>query len=109
VATSEPTFILQAIHEYGEPWWNDINRGQILICSPELSRNPTSSHLVANKEELGNRDDEFGLRNIFVHTSKLFLNVVKSYDMGPQALFPLQRKLCCGFVSPVKIHHLSQI
>jgi hypothetical protein len=28
------------------------------------------SHLVANQKELGERNDKFGLRNIFVHTSK---------------------------------------
>jgi hypothetical protein len=45
-------FILQVIHEHGEPWWCDIGRGKLLIRSPELSGNPTSSHLVAKQEEL---------------------------------------------------------
>jgi hypothetical protein len=40
--------INQAIHEHGEPWWNDIDRGK-LIRPPELSGNPTRSHLVARR------------------------------------------------------------
>jgi hypothetical protein len=39
-------FIPQVIYELGEPWWNDVDRGK-LIRSPELSGNPTSSHLAA--------------------------------------------------------------
>jgi hypothetical protein len=27
------------------------------------------------------------------------------YYMGPMALLPLRRKLCYGFLSPLKIHH----
>jgi hypothetical protein len=41
-------FIPQVIYEQGEPWWNDIYR-IIPICPPELSGNPTSSHLAANR------------------------------------------------------------
>jgi hypothetical protein len=41
-------FVPQAIHEHGEPWWNDIERGKLVIRPSELR----SSHLVVNKEEL---------------------------------------------------------
>jgi hypothetical protein len=44
--------------------------GNTLIFPPQLSVNPTSSHLVANQDELCEGNDEFGLQNIFVHTSK---------------------------------------
>jgi hypothetical protein len=32
------------VHPSGDiwAWWNDINRGKLLICPPELSGNPTS-------------------------------------------------------------------
>jgi hypothetical protein len=30
------------IYEHGEPWWNDIDRGQFLTCPPELSGKRTS-------------------------------------------------------------------
>jgi hypothetical protein len=38
-----------------------------------------------------------------------FLHAVKSYDMGTTALLPLQRKVSCGFLSPLKIHRLSRV
>jgi hypothetical protein len=25
------------IYEHGEPWWNDVDRGILLICPPERS------------------------------------------------------------------------
>jgi hypothetical protein len=56
------------IYEHEEPLWNDIDRGKLPIHPPELSGIPTSIHLVANQEELGEVNDEFGLQNIFVHT-----------------------------------------
>jgi len=48
-----------------------ISTGEkLLIRPPELSGNPTSSHLVANQEELGEGNDEFGLTKYLFHTSK---------------------------------------
>jgi hypothetical protein len=61
--------ISQVIYEHGEPWWNDNDRGKLLICPPELSGNPTSSHLVVIQQELG-KGNEFSLRNKFFHTLK---------------------------------------
>jgi hypothetical protein len=37
--------------------------------------------------------------------SRVILYAVKSYDMGPPALpalLPIQWKVCCGFLSPLK-------
>jgi hypothetical protein len=34
-------FVPQAIYEHGE-WWNDVDRGELLIPPPELSDNSTS-------------------------------------------------------------------
>jgi hypothetical protein len=42
----------QVLYEHGEPWWNYINRGELLIHPLELSGNRTSSHLVAKHEGL---------------------------------------------------------
>jgi hypothetical protein len=33
-------FISQEIYEYGEPWWNDVNRGKLLIHPPFCSNKP---------------------------------------------------------------------
>jgi hypothetical protein len=32
--------------------------------------------------------------------ASILLHAVKSYDMGPAALLPIQTKACCGFLSP---------
>jgi hypothetical protein len=45
-------FITQVIHEHGEQCWNDTDKGKLLIPLPELSGNPSSSHLVAKQGEL---------------------------------------------------------
>jgi hypothetical protein len=42
-------------------------------------------------------------------TSADLLRAIKCYDMGPPALFPIRRKVCCRFLSPLKIHRLSQV
>jgi hypothetical protein len=47
-------------YENGEPWWNDIGRGKLLIRPPQLSDYYTSSHLGAKHEELGEENDDFG-------------------------------------------------
>jgi hypothetical protein len=48
------------IYDRGEPWWNDIDKGKLLIHPPELSGNP-SSHLVAKLEELAKEMMDFAL------------------------------------------------
>jgi hypothetical protein len=53
-------FIFQVIYEHGEPRWNDTDMGK-LICRPELSGNPTSSHLAAKHEELAKEIMNFAL------------------------------------------------
>jgi hypothetical protein len=49
------------MYERGEPWWNDIDRGKLLIRPTQLSGNPNSSYLVAKKEELTNKIIFFSL------------------------------------------------
>jgi hypothetical protein len=83
-------FIPQVIHEHGEPWWNDINKGKLLIHWPELSGNPTSSHLVAKHEELA-KEMKLALPSIFVHTSESYLTCHKILRHGAN-----------GFTSPPK-------
>jgi hypothetical protein len=45
-------FIPHMIHGHRERWWNDIDRRKLLICPPELSGNPTNSHLIAKQDKL---------------------------------------------------------
>jgi hypothetical protein len=65
-------FIPQVIYEHGEPWWNDIEREKLLIHPPELSGNPTSSHLVAKQEILAKEMMDLGLRCIFSYFAGFF-------------------------------------
>jgi hypothetical protein len=52
----------------------------------------------------------FALQSIFVHVSQvIFLHAIKSYNMGPPALFPLRRKACCEFLLSLKINFLGQV
>jgi hypothetical protein len=60
------------------------------------------SHLVAT-EGMGKRNENLALHSIFVIYASDFSRAVKSY-MRPLALLPLQRKVCCGFLSTIKIH-----
>jgi hypothetical protein len=89
------------VYEHGKPWWNDVDREKILIRPPEVSGNPTSSHLVESRKN-GRKEWVFGLEKNLFHTCDFF-PVVKSYDMGPTALFPHRRRVCSGFLSPIKI------
>jgi hypothetical protein len=76
--------------------------------SRSLWQSYQQSNLVANKEELGEGNYEFGLRNIFVYTSKLFLTC-KILRPGDDGLLPFRRKAWCGFISSLKIYGLGRV
>jgi hypothetical protein len=61
---------------------NYIDRGELLICIPQLSANPTNSHLVAKQEKLAKEIMTFDLRSIFSHSSKCFLTCRKILQHG---------------------------
>jgi hypothetical protein len=46
-------FIARVIYGHRKPLRDVIDRGKLLIYQEELSGNPTSYHLIANQEELG--------------------------------------------------------
>jgi hypothetical protein len=64
-----PLSTAQVIYEHGEPRWSDIDRGKLLILSPDLSGNLISSHVVAKQKELVNEMMTLALRILFVYTS----------------------------------------
>jgi hypothetical protein len=90
------------------------NRGQ--MKSPRKISDPSTrvlcqsyqqSDLVADQEELGERNDEFDLRNIFVNTSKGFLTCRETLRHEASGFLPLRRrKSCYRFLTPLKIHWL---
>jgi hypothetical protein len=68
-----------------------ISVGDILIRPPELSGNPTSSHLVGKQEEFGEGNDEFGLTKFLC-----------SYFEGSLTYRKILRHGADGFSSPQK-------
>jgi hypothetical protein len=70
------------IYEHGELWWNDTDRGKLLIHPPELPDNPTSRYLVAKHEELAMEMMNFALQSISFHTSKGSLKCRKILQHG---------------------------
>jgi hypothetical protein len=70
------------------------NQYSLVFCHPK--------HLWS-KREVGEGNENLVYRPR--GTSRDLLRAVKSYDMGPPALLSIRREVCCGFVSPVKIHH----
>jgi hypothetical protein len=72
VATKGPIVQPQAIHEPGEPWWNDIDRKYSDSSTRALWQSCQQSHLVAKQKELAKKMNS-SLRIICVHTLKVFL------------------------------------
>jgi hypothetical protein len=73
-------FIPQMIYKHGEPWWNDVNRGKLLIHLPELWQSYQQSHLVASRRN--------GPCKVFLFIfASDFFTCLKFCDMGPPALF----------------------
>jgi hypothetical protein len=60
------------------------------------------NHLVAKQRNLQSK--LIMPSKYLFYTSNGSLRAVKPYDMGPPALLPLWRKVCYGFLSPLKIH-----
>jgi hypothetical protein len=63
----------------------------ILMCPPQPSGRQSG--------DLSEKWRQFGLRNIFIHARKVLLHAV---NLRLTALLPLRRKLCYGFLSPLK-------
>jgi hypothetical protein len=58
-------FIYQVISEIGEPWWNDVDRGKLLIRPPDLSSNPTSRVFWKKAGGMDKGNEKFGLAKYF--------------------------------------------
>jgi hypothetical protein len=66
----------------GKPWWNEVDRGKFLIRAPELCGNPTSSHLVARRRNLGKEMMNLPFKvSLFILRSDI-LHAIKSYGIG---------------------------
>jgi hypothetical protein len=59
------------MYDHGELWWNDMNRGRLVIRLPELFGNSISSLLAAKQEELAKEIMNFALQCI-LHLKGIF-------------------------------------
>jgi hypothetical protein len=97
-----PLFICQVI--YGEPRWNDVDKGQLPIRPPEVSGNATSSHVVAKQEELRRTSWIWSCAVSLFILRRYLKNAVKSHNVGQTALL-LWRKSCYSFLQPLNNLH----
>jgi hypothetical protein len=58
------------------------------------------SILIANREDLAQANEWLLFTRYFCHIRRVLLHSVKSYGIESLALFPLQRKVICGFYRP---------
>jgi hypothetical protein len=83
-------------------WWNDnVDKGK--------TTDSTTSDIWQQAEGMGERDENLALHNISVHTCKWYFTCCKILWHGASGFIPLQRKACCGFLSPLKIHRLGRV
>jgi hypothetical protein len=89
-----------------------------MVMMSQLRKTPDSSirslrqsyqqiHLGA----IRSREDE-GVRILYISICDMSTDLkyaVISYDIGPLALLPTRRKMCCGFLSPLEIHRLQTV
>jgi hypothetical protein len=90
----------------GEPWWDDdAGRGKLLT---HLWQFYQQNNLGASRRN-GRKEWQFYLASISFTLTSNFFTCRKTYDMGPLALLPIQSKVCCQFLSPLKVYRLGQV
>jgi hypothetical protein len=89
-------------------YWLASLSAETSLVAPSTVR--WSCHLrhLWSESESGRWKWEFIL-SILVGTSRDLLHAVKSCDIGSPALLPIPRKVCCGFLSLLKIHRLGRV
>jgi hypothetical protein len=66
-------FIPQVIYEYGERWWNSVDRWKFLIFPPEICGSSSSSHLVPSKRK--------GRREYWIWSWDIFVFILVTYHI----------------------------
>jgi hypothetical protein len=93
---------LQSVPSTGHFWWVLIP----LINQPVLSG--CIKDIYKWSRELARNVLEFCWHSISLILRKVLQHAVQSYDVGLLALLTIRRKVCCGFLSPLKIHRIGQ-
>jgi hypothetical protein len=100
-------FIPRVICEHGQPWWWCFRLG----ITPDLSTRAlwqSYQHRRLGASRRKGRRVRILPISIW-NTSKELYHAVKSYVVGTPASFPIPRKMCCEFLSPLKIHRLGRV
>jgi hypothetical protein len=101
-------FIPLVICEHGEPWWWWLYH--LGIIPDSFTRAFWQSDQQRHLGQVGGMDkrsENFAYQYLKYLKGSLMCH--KYYDMGPLALLPIRRKVCCGFLSPLKIHRLDWV
>jgi hypothetical protein len=61
------------IHEHGEPLWNDIDRGKLLIRLLDLAGSSTNRDISYQAGGMVEGNDEFGLATFFVLANYVYM------------------------------------
>jgi hypothetical protein len=107
IAAMTGLLLVPRANESGEPWWWWCRLG---ITCDLSTRACWQSYQQRHVERVGGMDEGV----IILHIQYLwYVNrsfyAVKSYDLGPLALLPTRRKVCCKFLSSLKVLHLSRV
>jgi hypothetical protein len=87
-----------------------ISTGGNLICSLEVSDNPTSRNMWQQARGMGKMNENLALRRIYVHTCKWFIFTChKILRRVADGFTSLRKKACSGFLSPIKIYRLFRV
>jgi hypothetical protein len=93
-------------------WWYRLGltpelSTRALWQPPVLSGGPVGRDIFGASRSIGD-----GNENLVYLSSRDFkrsLTCRKIFDVGPPALLPIWMKVCCGFLSPLKIHRLGRV
>jgi hypothetical protein len=80
------------IYGHREPWWNDTDRGNLFVHQNSLVILPAES-CSSKAGGTGEGNDQFGLRNIFVHTSKCLTSKILRHGADDFTSPPMEGEL----------------
>jgi hypothetical protein len=100
--TSLNCAIPRVICEHGEPWWNDIDRGNSwFVHQSSLVIPPAKSS--SSKAGLSGEGNEFCLTKNLFHTAMISLKYRKILRHGADGFTSPPKEGCCWFLLPLKI------
>jgi hypothetical protein len=100
-------FIPRVTCQHGGPWWWWCRLG---ITSDSSTRALWQPYRQRHLRQAGGTDEGVRILPISIwNTSRDLQHAVKSYGMGPSTSLAIRRKVCCGFLSPFKIHRLGRV